>query len=108
MSWKLANTEILDNVYFSQMKKYNPELIYTADNLTDCIQKLNKDGVKSKIMFVGSMKSNRGYVCFNNTCITEKEALSRIIESYKTKHGIIQQAINDSKTSRIKPFYINN
>lgn len=105
MSWKLANTEILDDVYFSQMKKYNPELIYIADNLTDCIQKLNKSEIKNKVVFVGSVKSNRGYICFNNTCISEKEAVSRIIDSYKTKHGVIQTAINEAKTSYREPFY---
>ena len=54
----------------SSKKKYNPELICIADNLTDCIKKLNNDGIKSKVMFLGSIKSNRGYICFNNSCIT--------------------------------------
>lgn len=105
MSWKLSNTEILDDIYFSQLKKYNPELICIADNLTDCIQKLNRDGIKSKVMFVGSIKSNRGYVCFNNSCITEKEAVKNIIDSYKNKYGIIQNAIRDAKLSYREPFY---
>jgi hypothetical protein len=107
MSWKLANAEILDETYFNQLKKYNPDAICIADNLLEGLKKLNNEGIKSKVVFVGSMKSNRGYICFNNKCITEKEAMKRIIDSYKQKHGVIQDAIRDAKLSYIEPFYTN-
>lgn len=107
MSWKLANAEIVDELYFNQLKKYNPEVIYIADNLLEGLKKLNNEGIKSKVVFVGSMKSNRGYVCFNNKCISEKEVIKNIIDSYKKKHGVIQEAIRDAKLSYMEPFYKN-
>ena len=47
MSWKLKNSKVLDDLYLSQLEKYNPELIYKADDIIDGLRKLNKEYQKN-------------------------------------------------------------
>lgn len=98
MSWKLRNSKVLDELYLSELEKYNPDLIYHADDIIDGLKKLNKEMPNKKIMILRSNKSNAGFVCFNgDNCDGLCLQFEKIISDYKNKHRDAHMILNDYK-----------
>ena len=97
MSWKLKNSKVLDELYLSELEKYNPELIHRSDDIIEGLKKLNKEMPNQKIIILRSNKSNKGFVCFNeNDCGLEQQ-FEKIIKNYKTKHENVHNVLSDYK-----------
>jgi len=87
MSWKLKNSKILDDLYLSQLEKYNPELVYRADDIISGLKKLNKDLPSQNIVIMRSNNSNKGFVCFNGeNCKQLERDFDKIIQNYKVRY----------------------
>lgn len=98
MSWKLRNSKVLDDLYLSELEKYNPDLIYHADDIIDGLKKLNKELPNQKIMILRSNKSNKGFVCFNgDNCEDLGLQFETIINNYKINYKNAHVVLSDYK-----------
>jgi len=100
MSWKLRNSRVLDELYLSELEKYNPELIYHVDDIIDGLKKLNKEMPNKNIIILRSNKSNKGFVCFSgDNCNTLSSQFEKIIDDYKNKYSNAHTILNDYKNT---------
>jgi hypothetical protein len=98
MSWKLKNSKILDDLYLSQIEKYNPEMIYHADDIIEGLKKLNKELPSQNIMILRSNNSNKGFACFNgNNCDDLNSNFEKIMINYKLKYDNIRKIFDTYK-----------
>ena len=98
MSWKLKNSKVLDDLYLSQLEKYNPELIYKADDIIDGLRKLNKEYPNKNIMIMHSNNSNKGFICFKGeNCDKLKNKFDMIIDNYRMNYDNINKTLSEYK-----------
>ena len=98
MSWKLKNSKVLDDLYLSQLEKYNPEFIYKADDIIDGLRKLNKEYPNKNIMIMHSKNSNKGFICFKGENFDElKNKFDTIIDNYKMNYDNINKTLSEYK-----------
>ena len=96
MSWKLKNSKNLDELYISQLEKYNPDLVYQVDDIISGLKKLNKELPSQNIVIMRSNNSNKGFVCFNGeNCKKLEGEFDRIIQTYKHRYDGVDSFFNN-------------